>query len=58
MSQKRGPFPWLSLIAVAVIVVVIEAIDRITHNDVDAAVATIVILGSYVGWWFWRHRNL
>jgi hypothetical protein len=58
MSQKRGPFPWLSLIAVLVIVVVIEAIDRITHNDVIAAVATIVILGAYVAWWFWRHRYL
>jgi hypothetical protein len=56
MSEKRGPFPWLSLVAILVIVVVIEAIDRITHNDVDAAIATIVILGVYIGWWFWRHR--
>ncbi len=58
MSQKRGPFPWLSLAAVLVVFLVISAIDRITHSDVIAAVATIVILGAYVAWWFWRHRYM
>ncbi|HEY2599187.1 MAG TPA: hypothetical protein VGJ79_11980 [Candidatus Dormibacteraeota bacterium] len=56
MSEKRGPFPWFPLIAVPVIVILIEAIDRITHSDVDAAIATIVILGAYIAWWFWHHR--
>jgi hypothetical protein len=58
MSQPRGPFPWLSLAAVLVVFLVISAIDRITHSDVIAAVATIVLLGAYVAWWFWRHRYL
>jgi hypothetical protein len=58
MSQQRGPFPWLSLAAVLVAFLVISAIDRITHSDVIAAVATLVLLGAYVAWWFWRHRYL
>ena len=58
MSQKRGPFPYRSLVATAVVVLVIVAIDRLTQSEVDAAVATIVILGAYVAWWFWRHRYL
>jgi hypothetical protein len=41
-----------------VVILVISAIDRITHNDVLAAVATIVILGPYLAWWFWRRRYL
>jgi Flp pilus assembly protein TadB len=56
MSQQRGPFPLLSLAAVLVAFLVISAIDRITHSDVIAAVATLVLLGAYVAWWFWRHR--
>jgi Flp pilus assembly protein TadB len=56
MSQKRGPFPYLSLIGTLVVVLVVVAIDRITHDDVLAAVATIVILGAYLAWWFWRRR--
>lgn len=58
MSQQRGPFPLLSLAAVLVAFLVISAIDRITHSDVIAAVATLVLLGAYVAWWFWRHRYL
>jgi Flp pilus assembly protein TadB len=56
MSQKRGPFPYLALIGSLVLLLVVSAIDRITHSDVLAAVATIVILGAYLAWWFWRHR--
>ena len=56
-SQKRGPFPWLSLAAVLVAFLMIAAIDRITHSDVIAAVATLVLLAD-VAWWFWRHRYL
>jgi Flp pilus assembly protein TadB len=56
MSEKRGPFPYLSLVAIPVAVLVIVAIDRLTHSDVNAAVATIVILGAYLAWWFWRRR--
>ena len=56
MSEKRGPFPYLTLIGILVIFLVISAIDRISHSDVLAAVATIVILGAYLAWWFWRHR--
>ena len=58
MSQERGPFPYVSLIGVLVVALVIGGIERITHNDVLAAVATVVILGAYVGWWFWRHRYM
>jgi len=58
MSQERGPFPYRSLIGTLVVVLAVIAFDRITHNDVLAAVATIVILGAYLGWWFWRHRDL
>jgi hypothetical protein len=57
VSEKRGPFPWFPLIAVPVIVILIEAIDRLTHSDVDAAIATIVILGAYIAWWLWRRRH-
>jgi hypothetical protein len=32
------------------------AIERTTHSDVLAAVATIVILGAYLAWWFWSRR--
>jgi hypothetical protein len=46
----------MTLIAITVVALVIGGIERITHNDVLAALATIVILGAYVGWWFWRHR--
>ena len=56
MSQKRGPFPYLSLIGTLVVVLVVVALDRTTHNDVLLAIATIVILGAYLAWWFWRHR--
>jgi Flp pilus assembly protein TadB len=56
MSQKRGPFPYRSLIGTVVVVFVVVAIDRTTHNDVLMAVATIVILGAYLAWWFWSRR--
>ena len=56
MSEKRGPFPYLSLLAVGVVFLVISAIDRITHSDVIAVVATLVILVVYLAWWFWRRR--
>ena len=55
-AGKRGRVPWCALIAVPVILILLEAIDRITDSDVDAAIATIVILGAYIAWWFWRHR--
>jgi hypothetical protein len=58
MSQRRGPFPYLALIGSLALLLAIAAIDRITHNDVIAAVATMVILGAYIAWWFWRHRYL
>jgi hypothetical protein len=58
MSQERGPFPYLALIGTLLLLLAISAIDRITHSDVIAAVATIVILGAYLAWWFWRHRYL
>jgi Flp pilus assembly protein TadB len=56
MSQQRGPFPYLSLLGILAAFVVISAIDRFTHSDVLAAIATIVILGAYIAWWFWRRR--
>jgi hypothetical protein len=56
MSQQRGPFPYLSLLEILVAFLVISAIDRFTHSDVLAALATIVVLGSYIAWWFWRRR--
>ena len=58
MSEKRAPFPYLTLIGILVVALVVTAVDRITHSDVLAAVATIVILGAYLAWWFWRHRYL
>jgi ABC-type taurine transport system ATPase subunit len=58
MSQKRGPFPYLSLIGTLALLLAVAAIDRITNSDVIAAIATIVILGAYIAWWFWRHRYL
>jgi hypothetical protein len=58
MAQERGPFPYMSLIGILVVALVIAGIEKITQNDVDAAIATIVILGAYVAWWFWRHRYL
>ncbi len=56
MSEKRGPFPFTMLIGIAVTYLVTIAIERTTHSDVLAAVATIVILGAYLAWWFWSRR--
>jgi len=56
MSEKRGPFPYLPLIGILATFLVTIAIERITHSDVLGAVATIVILGAYVAWWFWSRR--
>jgi hypothetical protein len=58
MPQERGPFPYMTLIGILVVALVVAGIERITHSDVLAAVATIVILGAYIGWWFWRHRYM
>jgi hypothetical protein len=46
----------MTLIGITVVALVIFGIERFTHSDVLAALATIVMLGAYVGWWFWRHR--
>jgi Flp pilus assembly protein TadB len=56
MSEKRGPFPFRSLLGTLTVILVISAIDRLTHSDVLWAFATIVILGAYVAWWFWSRR--
>jgi hypothetical protein len=48
----------MAVIGILVVALVVAGIERITHNDVDAAIATIVILGVYIAWWFWRHRYL
>ena len=48
----------MALIGIPFVALVIWGIERFTHNDVLAAVATIVILGAYLSWWFWRHRYL
>jgi uncharacterized membrane protein len=56
MSEKRGPFPFPTLLGILAVIVVISAIDRLTHSDVLSVIATIVILGAYIAWWFWRRR--
>gem|GEM_PF-2693634 len=58
MSQERGPFPFMTLIGILFVALVISGIERFTHNDVLAAIATLVIMSAYLGWWFWRHRYM
>lgn len=60
MSQKVARPPLrsllLSLAGIIVVFAVVYAIDRITRDDVIAAVATIVICGALIARSFWRGR--
>jgi hypothetical protein len=60
MSQKVARPPLrsllLSLAGVIVVFAVIYAIDRITRDDVIAALATIVICGALIARSIWRGR--
>jgi hypothetical protein len=58
VTTERGPFPFMNLVGIPVVALVVAGIERITHNDVLAAFATLVLMGAYLGWWFWRHRYL
>jgi TM2 domain-containing membrane protein YozV len=48
----------MTLVGIPGVALVIAGIERFTHNDVLAAFATLLIMGTYLGWWFWRHRYL
>ena len=48
----------MTLIGIPFVALVISGIERFTHDDVLAAIATLVIMGAYLGWWFWRHRYM
>jgi len=50
--------PDRTLIGIPVVALVVSGIERSTHSDALAALATLVIMGAYLGWWFWRHRYL
>ena len=48
----------MTLVGIPGVALVIAGIERFTHSDVLAAFATLVIMGAYLGGWFWRHRYL
>ena len=58
IAQERRPLPDRTLIGIPVVALVVSGIERSTHSDALAALATLVIMGAYLGWWFWRHRYL
>jgi lipopolysaccharide export LptBFGC system permease protein LptF len=56
MSQKRGPFPLMPLVVTLVAFALIYALDRITHDDGIAIIATILICAALIVRWIWRGR--
>ena len=43
-------------IGLLVVLTAIWLFDRMTHQDVIAAVATILVCGAVIGWFFWSRR--
>jgi hypothetical protein len=37
-------------------ILVVVVVGRVTHDDVLAAVVTMVICGGYIAWWIWSNR--
>lgn len=33
----------------------VALVGRLTHDDVLAAVVTMLICGGYIAWWIWRY---
>jgi uncharacterized membrane protein YozB (DUF420 family) len=56
MAQKGTRTNLLPIALLLVGIAVIYEFDRVTHQDVIAALATIVICGAFVVRWIWRGR--
>jgi hypothetical protein len=54
---KSAPRPSLrGAIWVFAVIAALQAFDLITRDDLLTALVTIVICGSYIGWWIWSNR--
>jgi uncharacterized membrane protein YoaK (UPF0700 family) len=56
MSQKGTRTNLLPVVVLLVGIALIFVFDRATHQDVIAAVATIVLCGAVIARAFWRAR--
>jgi hypothetical protein len=54
---KGAPRPSLrGAVAVFAVIAALQVFDLITRDDLLTALVTIVICGSYIGWWIWSNR--
>ena len=55
--MKSVPRPTLrGAVGVFATIAALQIFNLVTHDDVLTAVATIVICGTYIGWWIWSNR--
>jgi hypothetical protein len=43
-------------VGVFAVIAALQVFDLVTRNDVLTALVTIVICGTYIGWWIWSNR--
>jgi hypothetical protein len=43
-------------VGVFAVIAALQVFDLVTRNDVLTALVTIVICGTYIGWWVWSNR--
>jgi hypothetical protein len=51
--NNRQPLFMLGLLTV---IALVQLLELVTHDDVLAAVVTLVICGSYIAWYLWKNR--
>jgi hypothetical protein len=44
------------MVGVFAVIAALQVFDLVTRDDVLTAVLTIVVCGSYIGWWIWSNR--
>jgi hypothetical protein len=54
---KRAPRPSLpGAVITLTVIAALQVLHLVTHDDVLTAVVSIVICGTYIGWWVWSNR--
>ena len=54
--ERPSPRDVIKGLGLPTAIVVVVLVGRVTHDDVLAAVLTMLICGGYIGWWIWSNR--
>ena len=54
--ERPSPRDVIKGLGLPTAIVVVVLVGRVTHDDVLAAVLTMLICGGYIAWWIWSNR--